>query len=370
MIKSVTYLAILLAISVLFAPAAFAQIENQAGGDKSSVDSGYFTANADDQVQSHSDLSTREESESEEHVPSKSKPPGLWDFLLTYKHLFFVVLIGVGLILLFFKKINIWVRVGMLLAAFVLYGLDYIFPLHPSPMCATTKLFMFKFTMGKFFPAFLALFLAMIIPSLFGRKLFCGWVCPLGALQELVNKIPHKFKIKRFNFAAFNSIRFALLFLFILTFFAVKDHIAYLAENVGADVSERMWTAFSAYNVYEPVNFFELLHWDINTLFFVMMAILVIVSLFLYRPFCYMICPIGALTWLLERIAPGRVRIDHSKCTQCGICEEKAPCPTIYVLKDEKAKIAPDCTSCGECLNGCEDDAISFGFRLKRPTRS
>jgi len=318
------------------------------------------------------DMSAENE-DAEEHLQEvrqeRSQPPGVWSFLFSGKYLAFLIMALIGLALLLVRWINRWVRLAMLLIAFVLFGLDlsFTYPLHPSPMCAVANLFMFKVTTGVFYPVFIAAFLAIFVPSLIGRKLFCGWVCPLGALQDLVNKIPFKWKFKHFNFTAFNTVRMGLLLLFILSVYWVKDHIGMLADSVGADAATRPWSIFAAYSIYEPINFFELLHWTFDIVFWVMFPILIIASLMLYRPFCYSICPIGALSWLLEKIAPGRVRVDHNACTECMECVDASPCPTMAKLVDKNTKAAPDCTSCGECLGSCEFDAIKFGFRRSSP---
>ncbi|MCP4685330.1 MAG: 4Fe-4S binding protein [bacterium] len=301
--------------------------------------------------------------EKEPPPSEETQMPGVIDFLFAGKYLAFLILAAVGLTLLMGRWVNFWVRIGMLVIAFILFGIDMIYPMHPSPMCAITKLFMFKFTHGQFFAGFIAMFLAIMVPSLIGRKLFCGWVCPLGALQDLINKIPFKWRWKQFNFTAFNMLRMGLLVMFFLTFFLVKDQIGLLASNVGGDINDSTWKAFSAFSLYESINFFELLHWNMTTTFTVMLIVLFVASLMFYRPYCYAVCPIGALTWLLEKVSPGKVRVDQNLCTKCYECVEASPCPTIERLVEDDTIAAPDCTSCGECLKSCPENAITFGFK-------
>jgi len=338
--------------------------QNQSGSETDQIAESTAVAGEDSAAieAKAADVITHDHENEATEAEEDSGPPGIMDFLLTGKYLSFIMMAVAGLILLLGRWIKLWVRIGMMVLAFILFGLDIVYPLHPSPMCAIIKLFLFKMTHGVFYPAFLTLFLLIMIPSLIGRKLFCGWVCPLGAFQELINKIPFKLRWKNFNFTAFNAVRFVLLGLFFLTFFYVRGQILTLGAELHAYTDGGLWNAYSAYSMYDPINFFELLHWQVTTTWIIMMIVLVAASLMLYRPFCYSICPIGALTWLLEKVAPGRIRVDKNKCTECGTCDEESPCPTIRPLRLGTAKLLPDCTSCGECIKTCPEDAISFKF--------
>ena len=114
---------------------------------------------------------------------ASATPPGVLDFLLAPHYLLFLLISTAGLVLVFKRWTNRMVRIGALAVVFVLFGLDYFFPLHPSPMCGVTKLFMFKITNGVFYPVFIAIFLAIFIPSLIGRKLFCGLGLPARSVS-------------------------------------------------------------------------------------------------------------------------------------------------------------------------------------------
>ncbi len=274
---------------------------------------------------------------------------GFWDVMLMPRVWVGFIFVLAGLWFLNRRMVTKNFRLISLVIIFLTFGVFWLLPLgefargmglHPSPVCAVTKPGLF-IKAGRGFPVvFAAVLVTMAVMSLIGKKLFCGWVCPVGAGQELVHGISfgkkrdNRFKIK-LPFKITNTIR-TLLF---ITYFIVL--------------------IFGGLSIYEYFNPFDFLHWGFPFWATVVMIITLVSGLFIFRPFCYLVCPVGLLSWVLEHFALTRIRLNHETCTDCGICEIKSPCPTIPAIMEEKWS-QPDCHACGRCIETCPEGALEF----------
>jgi polyferredoxin len=179
------------------------------------------------------------------------------------------------------------------------------------------------------------LFFAVLILGLFllftlvlGR-IFCGSVCPLGALQELAYQVPVP-KVKPRLKKALYAARFAV--------FAVIL-VAALLLSVNVLASLGVMDLF-------------LLSFTLGSL--VMLTFLV-VSLFFYRPFCRVICPYGALLSLAGLASLFKLRRNPS-CIECGKCEFVCP-----VDEAKRGDLKGECYLCGRCTEVCPvEGAITY----------
>jgi ferredoxin len=228
-----------------------------------------------------------------------------------------------------------------LLAAVLVCG--FVLGKSPNPMEGTVKVFK---SMVGLYPSIIDKLLALIffvILAIIGNKLICGWACPFGALQELIYSLPILRKVKRWKapFWLTNTIRGGLFFVVLLLLFGV----------VGGR------KGFVIYHYLNPFNLFNLDfdHWLILVTVFVFLGL----AFFTYRPFCHLICPFGFVSWIAEQISLTRVKIDHDKCTDCGLCIKACP---LHAAKGKvESKTFPaDCFSCARCLNVCPADAIHY----------
>jgi polyferredoxin len=252
----------------------------------------------------------------------------------------------VGMALLAKSRVQSNLRLISLIVIFLAFGAFFLLPLgsfargmglHPSPVCSMTKPFLFV-NAGRSVPIVFPTILATIaVLSLIGNKLFCGWACPVGAIQEIFHriKISEKLKIK-LPFRITNSIRTLLFIVFVPLVFSA---------------------GFSVYDYFNP---FEFLHWGFHWYTITVMAVTLIAAIFIFRPFCYLVCPIGLFTWILEHLSLAKIRVNREKCTDCDVCVKKSPCPAVPAILEGK-RSRPDCHVCGYCQESCPVDAFEFG---------
>ena len=231
--------------------------------------------------------------------------------------------------------------IAALLVAVVVCG--FMLGKSPNPMEGAVKVFK---SMVGLYPSVWAKVIALgffLVLAIVGNKLVCGWACPFGALQELLYSLPILKRVKRWKvpFWTSNAIRAGLFVVMLLLLFGV----------VGGR------EGFVVYHFINPFNLFNLDFEALSILITVVAALAL--ALFVYRPFCQLICPFGFIAWLAERVSLMRVRIKRESCDRCGACIRACPLQAAQ-HKVEGKLFGADCYSCARCLNVCPHDAIAY----------
>ena len=259
-------------------------------------------------------------------------------FILSPKYLFFLLTATAAIILLARGKVSTPVRIVGLIILFAIFGI--FLGIHPSPLCAITKS-LERYRMSGFIPpAMIVMAAAMILLTVAGNKVYCGWICPLGSLQEIVFRLPVPLKKIKLSFFISNSIRLSLFILFIIYLISFGTNI---------------------YNLFNP---FELFHWHADTYIIAVTTVVLLTSLIYYRPFCHFLCPAGLITWFFEQVSILRINKNKARCTYCEKCIKESPCCAIGAIINDQT-ITPDCYACGKCIESCPEEALSFSLKLK-----
>jgi NosR/NirI family nitrous oxide reductase transcriptional regulator len=170
------------------------------------------------------------------------------------------------------------------------------------------------------------------VSLVWGRGVFCGWVCPYGAMTELLFKITTKLGIKSYELPdawhmKLRYVRYAVLFVLIPAF---------------------LWDSALGERLAEVEPFkstFLVPAWERPAPFFGWWVALLLVSTFMYRPFCRYLCPLGgglALFGSFRFAGPRRRRF----CTACKICTRG--CEPRAIRPDGTID-ARECLSCMDC---------------------
>ncbi|MBU1221169.1 4Fe-4S binding protein [Myxococcota bacterium] len=233
----------------------------------------------------------------------------------------------------------------ILTALFSIIFAGFIFGKSPNPMESSVKIFKALAGLYSDLNAKLLAFLFFFALGIIFNKIVCGWACPFGALQEIIYSVTNSQKFKfRPPFRLSNSIR-------VILFAAMIILISGIILNKPGFV------------IFHYINVFNIFNFDFDLFsVIVTLTIILLLSFFTYRPFCTFICPFGLLSWISEKLSIVKIKVNQSKCVECGLCSRYCPTDAIGAKVKDKS-VVPDCYSCGRCLNICPKDAITYSYK-------
>lgn len=194
----------------------------------------------------------------------------------------------------------------------------------------------------------------MFVGAVTGRFV-CGWLCPFGLIQDLLHKIPFPKKITTFpGDKLLRKLKYVVfvLFVILLPMFLVD------ILGQGAPYFCKFICPAGTLEGGIPLVFLnKSMHSAIGWLYAwknLLLIVTIILSLFIYRPFCKYICPLGAIYSIFNPVSVFRYRIDKDKCTDCGACA-KACKMQIHPVENANDL---ECIRCGACKKACPVKAI------------
>ncbi len=189
--------------------------------------------------------------------------------------------------------------------------------------------------------SFATLGILLLIGAFIGRWA-CGWLCPFGFLQEALYHIPtRKFKLPMWT-------KYIKYVIFVAGVIILP---MFLKNEIG--MTETWFCNFCPAGCLEagiPVPIMDpSLRYLIGTMYWIKIAILILVviipSIFIKRPFCSIICPLGTLMGVCNSFSFLKLRFDRSKCVDCGLCSTDCP----MGLNPTTDYGSPECILCMNC---------------------
>ncbi|MBT7955575.1 MAG: regulatory protein NosR [Rhodospirillaceae bacterium] len=183
-----------------------------------------------------------------------------------------------------------------------------------------------------------------------GRGAYCGWLCPFGALQELLAKIGRILKLPQIKVPwGIHERLWPLKYVIFMVIFAIfmgdEDMALY-----GAEI--------------EPFKTAVILGFDRAWPFVLYALVLLAIGIVIERFFCRYICPLGAALAIPARLRMFEWLKRRWQCgIQCHICADECPVQAIH----PDGKINPnECIYCLECQVTYNDDQICPPLAEKR----
>jgi len=243
-----------------------------------------------------------------------------------------------------------------------LYPVNYFFKL--DPLAALVNLLAGH---AIYTPLIWSLFI--LIPTFFLGRFFCGWICPLGSLNQFLGSIrsisaPRKSQISADRYKKWQAAKYFLLIAGLLAALCSSNIVGWidpfglLMRSMGVSILPAA-ASKKYYVVYQP-------HYWPNVLMGIVFVALLLMNLRVTRFWCRALCPLGALLGVAARWSLLGLRKDAATCNRCSRCLIRCQ------GGDDPIGGAPwhktECHLCMNCVEACPHGSLKFRFNRKCQT--
>ena len=191
-------------------------------------------------------------------------------------------------------------------------------------------------------PAAMFLLITFLAIAFLFRKAFCSWLCPIGTISEYLWRAGRtlsrqNFRIWKWLDIPLRGLKYLLLgfFVWAVSSMSANAITAFMRSDYGLIADVKM------------LDFFRFL----GQTGAIVIAVLVVVSLFVQNFWCRYLCPYGALLGLTSLLSPLRIRRNPTSCMDCAKCAKA--CPSALPVDKLIAIKSAECTGCLECVAVC-----------------
>lgn len=184
-------------------------------------------------------------------------------------------------------------------------------------------------------------------------RMVCAWICPFGLLQDLLKKIT-KLKVTLPNWLTYSK------YLVLISVAGVAVYLTQEPWYCKICPAGMLEAGLPLVLADRSGDLRALVGW-LFKLKLIILLLVILGSIFIKRFFCRVLCPVGAIYSIFNRISMFRMKVDIGKCgdRKCNTCRRVCPMD-INIYDNPNAR---ECIRCLECKYKCPRVAINIGFK-------